>query len=550
MAVPLPGLALIALSAVIAPLAAAGQGAGPQLPAAWPDDAELEASGARIGSISVRELPIFEPDGHNERRALYRLADRLHIDTRDSVIESQLLFQPGDLFSRRRLDETARNLRDLRFIREPEIRIVGYRDGLIDLEVITHEVWTTSPGASFSRSGGKNSSGIGFEELNVFGFGKHMAVDYSNDVDRSSYTVRWRDPGVWGSRWRSELALRDSDDGAGQSVVLERPFYALDTRWAAGFEFAQEESVEPVYRLGETVARYTQDKGRGEIHFGWSRGLQDGWTRRISVGLRREHAVFGPAIAETAPATLPADRRLDYPFLRLEGVQDDFETARNRDQIARTEDLHFGLRYAAELGIAAPAFGADRSAAVFRAEATRGFRLGMNRTLFVESRLSGRFGSGGLTDSVVSAGCRYYREMGARSTLFAALNAEVGHALDADHELSIGGDSGLRGYPLRYQAGSGRALLTLEQRFYTKRSLWNLADIGGAIFFDAGRSWGGSAFGPTENHGLLKDIGLGLRLGSTRSSLGNVLHIDIAFPLDGPASLGSAQLVIQTKHSF
>ncbi len=550
MAISLHRLAVIALSAAIAPLAAFGQGAGPQLPAAWPDDAELEANGARIGSISVRELPIFEPDGKNERRALYRLADRLHIDTRDSVIEAQLLFRPGDLFSRRRLDETARNLRDLRFIREPEIRIVGYRDGLIDLEVITHGVWTTNPGASFGRSGGENSSAIGFEELNVFGFGKHLAIDYSNDVDRNSYTVRWRDPGVWGSRWRSELALRDSDDGAGQSVVLERPFYALDTRWAAGFEFAQEESVEPVYRLGEPVARYSQDKDRSEIHFGWSRGLQDGWTRRISVGLRHEQAAFGPATGETAPVTLPADRSLDYPFLRLEGVQDDFETARNRDQIARTEDLHFGLRYAAEFGVAAPAFGADRSAAVFRAEATRGIRLGMNRSLFVESRLSGRFGSGGLTDGLVSAGCRFYREMGANSTLFAALNAEVGHALEADHELSIGGDSGLRGYPLRYQSGSGRALLTLEQRFYTKRSLWNLADIGGAIFFDAGQSWGASAFGPTENYGLLKDIGLGLRLGSTRSSLGNVLHIDIAFPLDGPTSLGSAQLVIQTKHSF
>jgi hypothetical protein len=550
MAAPLHGLAIIALSAAIAPLAAFGQGAGPQLPTAWPDDAELEASGARIGSISVRELPIFEPDGQNERRALYRLADRLHIDTRDSVIESQLLFQPGDLFSRRRLDETARNLRDLRFIREPEIRIVGYRDGLIDLEVVTHEVWTTNPGASFSRSGGKNSSGIGFEELNVFGFGKHVAIDYSNDVDRNSYTVRWRDPGVRGSRWRSELALRDSDDGAGKSVVLERPFYSLDTRWAADFEFAQEDSVEPVYRLGEPVARYAQDKDRSELRFGWSRGLQDGWTRRVSVGLRHEQAVFGLAPGETSPAALPGDRRLDYPFLRLEGVQDDFETARNRDQIARTEDLHFGLRYAAELGLATPAFGSDRSAAVLRAEARRGFRLGPERSLFMDSALSGRLESGGLTDGLISGGLRYYRETGPKSTFFAALNAEFGRDLDADHELSIGGDTGLRGYPLRFQAGSGRALITLEQRFYTNRSLWQLADIGGAIFFDAGRSWGASAFGPTENFGLLKDIGLGLRLGSTRSSLGNVLHIDIAFPLDSPRSLGSAQLVIQTKRSF
>jgi hypothetical protein len=550
MAAPLRGLAIVALSVALMPLAAIGQGAGPQLSPAWPDDAELEARGARIGSIRVRDLPIFEPDGHNEHRALYRLADRLHIDTRDTVIESQLLFEPGDLYSRRRLEETARNLRDLRFIREPEIRIVGYRDGLVDLEVVAHEVWTTNPGASFSRSGGKNSSAIGLEELNVLGFGKHVALDYSNNVERRSYTVRWRDPGVRGTRWRSELALQDSDDGAGKSVVLERPFYALDTRWAAGFEFAQEDSVEPVYRLGEPVARYAQDKDRSEIRFGWSRGLQNGWTRRISVGLRHEQAVFAPAPGETMPAALPADRSLDYPFLRLEGVQDDFETARNRDQIARTEDLHFGLRYAAELGVAAPAFGADRSAAVFRADASRGFRLGKNRSLFMDSRLSGRFESGGLTDGLVSAGCRFYRELGTKSTLFAALNAEVGHALEADHELSIGGDTGLRGYPLRYQSGSSRALLTLEQRFYTNRSLWNLADIGGAIFFDAGRSWGASAFGPTENYGLLKDIGLGLRLGSTRSSLGNVLHIDIAFPLDGPRSLGTAQLLVQTKHSF
>lgn len=538
---------MMALGAALAPCLVFGQGAGPRPMPAWPDDAELEANGARIGSISVRDLPIFDP---GERGALYRLADRLHIDTRDSVIESQLLFRSGDLFSRRRLDETARNLRDLRFIREPEIRIVGYRDGLVDLEVVAHEVWTTNPGASFSRSGGENSSGIGFEELNVFGFGKHLAIDYSNNVDRNSYTVRWRDPGVRGSRWRSELALRDSDDGAGEYVVLERPFYSLDTRWAARFEFAQEGSVEPVYRLGEPVARYAQDRDRGELRFGWSRGLQDGWTRRVSVGLRHEQAEFGHAPGETAPAALPGDRRLDYPFLRLEGVQDDFETARNRDQIARTEDVHFGLRYAAELGLAVPVFGSDRNAAVLRAEASRGFRLGPDRSLFMDSILFGRIESGGLTDGLISGGLRFYRETGPKSTFFAALNAEIGHNLDADQDLSIGGDTGLRGYPLRYQAGSGRALLTIERRFYTNRSLWQLADIGGAIFFDAGRSWGASAFGPTENDGLLKDIGFGLRLGSTRSSLGNVLHIDVAFPLDGPGSLGSPQLVIQTKHSF
>lgn len=542
------GALLLAVS--IAPTAGAiDQGSGPQAPQ-WPDDAELEAQGARIGRVTVLELPIFEPDENGETNALFRLADRLHIDTRSKVIESQLLFQPGDLYSRRNLDETARNLRQLRFIREPEIRIVGYRDGLVDVEVVTQEVWTTNPGISYGRSGGKSSTSIQLEEINLFGYGKHLAFDYANDVDRTSYTVRWRDPAMRGSRWRNELALRDSDDGDGRSFLIERPFYALDARWSTGFQAAQEESIESVYRLGEPVAGYGQDKEIVEIRYGWSRGLHDGWTRRAIAGLRHEQAQFDLAPQEIAPAALPEDRKFNYPFLRLEALQDDFATARNRDQIARTEDFHFGTRYAVELGLAGSAFGSDRDAAIIRAEASRGFRWSGDKSLFMHATWSGRIEGSSAADSLLTSGVRFYRVSGQKRVFFAALSADLGHELDADHELSIGGDNGLRGYPLRYQTGSGRALLTLEERFFTKYSLWRLASIGGAVFFDVGRSWGDSAFGPTRNQGLLKDVGIGLRLGSTRSSLGNVLHIDVAFPLDGPKSISSAQLLIETKQSF
>ena len=46
---------------------------------------------------------------------------------------------------------------------------------------------------------------------------------------------------------------------------------------------------------------------------------------------------------------------------------------------------------------------------------------------------------------------------------YAGFSAGIGHELDADHELTIGGDTGLRGYPLRYQAGSATALVTLPK---------------------------------------------------------------------------------------
>jgi len=92
--------------------------------------------------------------------APFRFANDLHIDTRDSVIESQLLFRKGDPVSQRLFEETERNLRDRRYLREPSVRTVHCHDGEADVEVTVREVWTTNPGISFERTGGANAGGI------------------------------------------------------------------------------------------------------------------------------------------------------------------------------------------------------------------------------------------------------------------------------------------------------------------------------------------------------------------------------------------------------
>jgi outer membrane protein assembly factor BamA len=352
------------------------------------------------------------------------------------------------------------------------------------------------------------------------------------------------------SRWITDVALRQSSDGEGWSVAAQRPFYALDSRWSTGFALQQEEIVDSVYRLGERVAGYRRQADFAEMSYGRSDGLMNGWSRRTTFGLRREHADFGIAPDEPVPDVLPEDRRLDYPFLRFEAVQDDFETTRNRDQIARTEDQRFGLQYALEVGWSTPVLGADRDSLLLHADVSRGWRLGGGDTMFADAALTTRVEGGTPLDGLLSGSLRYYRPTGSSGVFFAGFTAGVGHDLDADHELTLGGDTGLRGYPLRYQAGSATALLSVEQRFFSKRSLFQLADIGAAVFFDAGRAWGESPMGPSENLGLLKDVGFGLRLASNRSALGNVVHVDVAFPLDGSRSIDDVQFLVQTKRSF
>lgn len=115
--------------------------------------------------------------------------------------------------------------------------------------------------------------------------------------------------------------------------------------------------------------------------------------------------------------------------------------------------------------------------------------------------------------------------------------------------IAVGGGNGLRGYPLDYQAGDRRFLVTLEQRYYSGLYPFRLFRLGGAVFFDAGRAWGGKRSG-LPAAGVLRDAGFGLRVGNARSGLGNVIHVDVAFPFDGDPSIARAQLLVVTKQTF
>jgi hemolysin activation/secretion protein len=132
---------------------------------------------------------------------------------------------------------------------------------------------------------------------------------------------------------------------------------------------------------------------------------------------------------------------------------------------------------------------------------------------------------------------------------YAGLTGIYGHALDTDNLTQLGGDTGLRGYPLRYQAGDSSALLTIEQRYFTDWYPFQLFNVGGAVFADIGRTWGNNPVGD-NNLGLQRAIGFGLRLGNTRSALGRVVHIDLAFPLDGATGISNVQFLVGTKSSF
>ena len=65
-------------------------------PAQLPSDEELESAGATFGEIRIANENIFDLEDPKEDTALFRLANRLHITTREEVVRRQLLFGSGD----------------------------------------------------------------------------------------------------------------------------------------------------------------------------------------------------------------------------------------------------------------------------------------------------------------------------------------------------------------------------------------------------------------------------------------------------------------------
>jgi hypothetical protein len=546
-------LALLALVATAAARSASSPRGDTGEAVTLPDDATLEAAGARFGTITIRNTQIFDENDPRENHGLYRLANRLHLHTHAGAVKAELLFRTGEPYQGRLLQETERNLRQLNYLREPRVRPVAWHDGVVDVLVETHDVWTLQIGPSYSRSGGKNAASLEVKDNNLFGYGKSLLAGYSSDVDRKSTYFAWQDPSVLGSRWIDALRWANNSDGHDRGLQIYRPFYALDVRHGGGLTVTDSVGTDTRYQLGTEYDHYQHALRLFDVHAGWSPGLRSGHTVRLTAGWHSENDTFSPIYAGDPPvnaalAPIPANRDLVYPYLQLDWLTDRFDTTHNQDLIGRTEDLHYGLSATLQLGMAAPAFGADRHALIANGRAGYGWQLSDQQQLFAGAGLVGRLEQGHVVDLRSGADLTWYWRTSRRTLTHVRLAGDTGQALDLDHYYLLGGDNGLRGYPLRYQQGSGRALFNIEERLYTDWTLWRLFDVGGAVFFDAGRTFGANPV-DTPQLGWLRDVGIGLRLGNDRSSLGNVIYIDVAAPLDGE-NIKRLQLLVGAAATF
>lgn len=549
-------LATPALVAAPAPAAPADGGASShrnvrsssRCDAPVPSDAMLQARGATIGHVDIDVSDIFNTADPAQDNFAFRTVNRLHISTRDHVIRQQLLFSPGDPYSPELLDESERLLRADSYIYDARICPVDFHDGVVDVIVHTRDVWTLDGGFRFGRAGGANRTGVQLQDRNFLGLGKDIKLLWTSDVDRTSQLVRYQDDNLLGTRWQLQSIFADNSDGQIHELDLQRPFFSLDSRWAFGVSGYSAEEVDKLYDGGLITDQFQRRQERFELYGGLSPGLRGGTTHRWTAGFTFSRDRFAPAPDAPPPTTALADRVLAYPWVGFDLVQNGFITEEDLNLIGRTEDLNLGRKVHFRLGWSSPGFGADRNRLIYELAAHWGWRPRADRILRASADANGRWSRGRAEDLLTSLRAEAYQRDFGGQLFYAGLQFDLAHRLDADHQLLLGGDTGLRGYPLRYQQGDRRLLLTLEQRFFSPRDYFHLFHLGAAVFFDAGAAWFDRRQEVEDR--LLRDVGVGLRIGSSRSARGALIHLDLALPLDHPGSIKRVQWLVSTEQTF
>ncbi len=475
------------------------------------------------------------------------------------MIERELLFESGDPFDARALEESERRLRAETSIYDACIAPVRVRGGVVDVVVVTRDVWTLGVGAGFGRSGEANTVHFGLEDANFLGSGRLLDLQYTDDPDRTEQRFRYQDPALFGTRAELALMIAERSDGYRYTLDAGRPFFSFDTRWSAGGRWVSDESQVKLYSQGEVTDRFVMDQSFLEVRGGISQGWNGTGAHRFLAGFTwdernspttptsscrcsnrdpRTARRRGTLDAPPLPAAAPAPRTVAYPWIGYQWVEDGFVERRNLDRLARTEDWNLGNQLNLRAGWSSPSWGADASEAV-------GARLEPRhrhpaRAPHRALHAAAADGSATGAENVLGGGrVRHFFSNFGRHQLVSSLEFDAARNLDPENQLLLGGDNGLRGYPMRFRDGDRRVLATIEQRFYTNLEVLKLFHLGAAAFVDVGRAWYCDV-APSEADEVLRDIGVGLRLGSSRSSKGTMIHLDVAFPLDGDAASAAA----------
>jgi hypothetical protein len=503
--------------------------------------------GKRIRHIQYNTLSIFDKDDPRENNGLYLFLNKLHINTRPHVIHAQLLFGEGEVFDLSRVQESERILRKRPYLTNAYILPLNICDDQLDVLVVTQDAWALEPQISVSKESEGTQSGFAISDGNILGSGNSLTVGYEENAQRNLVNYDFRNPHIFNSQIAVKLYYADTSDGRDTIVDISHPFYSLQSPWAAGFYTQDVTQEQKIRHMDEQINVFQHQAMNNRVYFGLATDIRDNYTQRWLVGISNEEDNFYSTDETQQP--VPQQRKAVYPWIEYQYLENRFGVFKNVNQIQRPEDIALGQNLTFRLGYGGTEF--DNTDAVVRYIGTYTNIIEVDQHHILETGLTldGRHypDLDNINTTIVGFNVNYNYFQDEKRRWYVGLRYDTGQDLAQHEELTVGDITGLRGYPSDYQRGNERYVFTIERRYFSDLHIFNLMRVGTVMFFDMGKAWGIDEYGYSP---LLSNVGVGLRLSSSKVRIGNVVHVDIATPTTAREGLDKYQLTIGAQQRF
>nr|WP_244999897.1 hypothetical protein [Shewanella schlegeliana] len=485
---------------------------------------------------------------------IHRWANYLHINTRDLVIRDKLSFSEGDKISQKDLDEAQRILRSQAYIRDARVTFsqpaadADLADEGENILVETWDNWSLLPTFSASHSGGESKFSVGLKEDNLLGYGIRTRVKYQSNEERTGYLFAVETPINFIKHATIAASFYDNSDGQAKYVYFEKPFYNLDGKYMYSAEYLDDFRIDTLKQNGQDINEFEHAVTYNNARFGWLIERDSKQLSRVITGLTQDRHEF--AHIDSYPSSeLPQDRDFLYPWIAYQYLQDDFEVLNNVHLINNNEDFNLGWQHYFKLGIETRDL--NNSSPIgyhLDWQSSRGYQ-GDDQLILLAMDAKGVFATSQNDFYQVNLAAEYFYHITPKWTAYSKLRLSTSQNNYLDKPFALGDETGIRGYPNDYQYGDHQWAFTAELRNYPNINLYQLAELGWAIFTDVGHAFGGS----DENNAVsspIGSLGIGARIYSSKSSYGNVAHIDLSVPYTSGPEVNSWEWRFQVKSHF
>ena len=485
----------------------------------------------------------------------HRWINAIHIDTKVFTLKNESYFftkkcdkTPADMA------ELERHLRNKKYLRDAEVTTDAY---IKNINVATWDNWTLMPTLSFGRKGGINTFSVGIKDRNLLGLGIDAEIASYQNLQRSGYKVHVSSPLF--QKQNTELSLRfaDNDDGEQKSLFVHKVFAGFDTKSSYKIGFNKELRNDTIFQNGEDQSIFTHQINYKEMNYAWLDSHHINHLLRYRLGITEDKHTFSALTpterlalsSTTLTETLPLDRNLLYPWIALQFIEKDFKKLTNIYLISQIEDFNQGWQLNTQFGLGN---GSKESSAwlLWKLHLQKGFNVHDNALLLFEFAIANDVYKDRESRLIAKLNAEYFYRFTQKWGVYLSNTVMMSENQYIDQPVTVGGNSGVRGFPLQYQHGKNSVKLTSEIRYYPEINLFKLFDLAGVVFADIARTVGDSVVKNIEN-GWLSSAGLGLRVHTPHSGGNNsVIHLDFAFPQSDNPEINNFEIRVQAKKSF